>query len=616
MIAVVALIGLAVVGWVAAGQIKSPARVAAETAPPPASPITVPVARRALSTEVIVRGTVRYGAPQPVALATSKLKQGSDLVTRAPRSRARLRPGATVMEVDGRPVFVMAGDVPMHRDLRPGDKGPDVHQLEAGLAALGFTPGDVDGTFDKATETAVTAFYLSRGRDPFGPTDADQEALRSAEASAASARDAWLQAVHAVEQGARPVAPGEVTQARLDAVTARDAYHTAALGVAAARARVAAAKALAGSTKPAEALAVANQRREQALADAEVANKRHALTQAIDEEKLARMRRDEVSTEAPPSEREAANQAVRQAAENVQRAKAELDAAVAAAEAVRAGAGNVAQKGREEATNAARDVRLAEAELRRALQAVATTRTSARLAALKATQLAKPGDTRTLRRIADSAGQEARRTAREVDRLLARSGVSVPADELLFLPSLPLRVDAVKARRGDVLNGAVMDVTSSRLVIDSSLSVSDAKLVRPGNRVAIGEDELGVRSSGVVSQVADRPGTRGADATRFHFSVSPTAPLMGLVGASVKLTIAVTSTDGEVLAVPASALSVGGDGTSRVQVRRGGRTEIVPVVPGLAAQGLVEVRPAGAASLREGDLVIVGSGRRAAAAGP
>jgi hypothetical protein len=65
--------------------------------------------------------------------------------------------------------------------------------------------------------------------------------------------------------------------------------------------------------------------------------------------------------------------------------------------------------------------------------------------------------------------------------------------------------------------------------------------------------------------------------------------------------------------VPASALSVGGDGTSRVQVRRGGRTELVSVVPGLAAKGLVEVRPTGGARLSPGDLVVVGSSRSAPA---
>jgi hypothetical protein len=78
------------------------------------------------------------------------------------------------------------------------------------------------------------------------------------------------------------------------------------------------------------------------------------------------------------------------------------------------------------------------------------------------------------------------------------------------------------------------------------------------------------------------------------------------VGASVKLTIAVKSTQQAVLVVPVTALSVGADGSSRLQVERpGGRMEYVTVEPGLAAQGLVEVRPIDG-ELKLGDLVVVG----------
>jgi hypothetical protein len=110
--------------------------------------------------------------------------------------------------------------------------------------------------------------------------------------------------------------------------------------------------------------------------------------------------------------------------------------------------------------------------------------------------------------------------------------------------------------------------------------------------------------------VAITPGTHRVDPSSFYFSVVPARGLPSLVGASVKLTIAVKSSKGAVLAVPVSALSVGGDGRSRVQVHRGGRIELVTVVPGLAAEGLVEVRPTGNQRLRPGDLVVVGAGRR------
>jgi hypothetical protein len=88
---------------------------------------------------------------------------------------------------------------------------------------------------------------------------------------------------------------------------------------------------------------------------------------------------------------------------------------------------------------------------------------------------------------------------------------------------------------------------------------------------------------------------------------TPTTGPVSLVGASVKLTIAVKSTKGAVLAVPVSALSVGGDGQTRVRVLQAGRPVPVVVEPGLAAAGLVEVRPAANARLDSGGLVVVGS---------
>lgn len=95
LVVVALVVAVAGAGWIAAGRIRSPARVAADTAPPAPSEITVPALRRTLSTQVIVRGTVRYGDPQPVVLATSQVKaqavkQGASTTT--PPSRG---PSAT-----------------------------------------------------------------------------------------------------------------------------------------------------------------------------------------------------------------------------------------------------------------------------------------------------------------------------------------------------------------------------------------------------------------------------------------------------------------------------------------------------------------------------------------
>jgi putative peptidoglycan binding protein len=607
-LAVAALIALAIVGWAAARQIRSPAQVAADTAAPPPAPITVPVERRTLSTEVIVRGTVRYGAAQPAVLATSRVKQGSDIVTRAPRRKAELATGDVALAVDGRPVFVLPGALPMSRDLHEGVDGPDVLQLERALARMGLAPGSVDGRYDAGTEAAVSNFYLRQGWAPFGPTDLQLEQLRTAQTAAAQARDAHLQALNTIEQ-ARTATPAEVEQARLDAVAAQDALDTAVLAVPTAEAKLATARTAAANAKSAEALAIANTKRDQAAADADVAVKRAALDGAIDDQQVAQLKVFDVPLDAPPSDREAAAAAARAAAEAVPRARAELDAASAAAAAVRAGGPDARRRAGAEATQTASDARVAAEELRRARLALRTARSTAKLSAQRVRILSQPADTQAMQAIAAAAADEERRTRAEVARLSAEARIQVPANEVLFFDTLPLRVDAVKAKRGSAVSGSVMSVTSSRLVVDSSLSVSDARLVRPGDPVVIEDQDLGIKAGGRVSQVSQTPGTNRVDPSRFYFAVAPDVGVRALVGASVKLTIAVKSTKGRVLAVPANALSVGGDGDSRVQVRRGAHTTLVKVVPGLAAQGLVEIRPAGNAALAPGDLVIVGSRR-------
>ena len=607
-LAVAALVALAIVGWAAARQIRSPAQVAADTAAPQPAPITVPVERRTLSTEVIVRGTVRFGAAQPAVLATSRVKQGSDIVTRAPRRKAELATGDVALAVDGRPVFVLPGALPMSRDLHEGVDGPDVLQLERALARMGFSPGPVDGRYDTGTEAAVSNFYLRQGWAPFGPTDVQLEQLRTAETAAAQARDAHLQALNTIDQ-ARTATPAEVEQARLDAVAAQDALDTALLAVPTAEAKLATARTAATNAKSAEALAVANAKRDQAVADADVAAKRAALDGAIDDQQVAQLKVFDVPLDAPASDREGAAAAARAAAAAVPRARAELDAAIATAAAARTGTSDARRRARADGAQASSDARVAADELRRARLALQTARATARISTQRVRILSRPADTAAMHAIAGAAAEEERRTRAEVARLSAEARIQVPANEVLFFPTLPLRVDAVKAKRGSAVSGSVMSVTSSKLVVDSSLSVSDARLVRPGDPVVIEDQDLGIKAGGRVSLVAQTPGTNRVDPSRFYLAVTPGTGVRALVGASVKLTIAVKSTKGLVLAVPANALSVGGDGDSRVQVRRGPRTTLIKVVPGLAAQGLVEIRPAGSAALAPGDLVIVGSRR-------
>ena len=122
--AVLLAVGAAAAGaWLAGARIKSPADVALRTAPPPPSPILVPVEERVLSADVVTRGTVRFGLPQSVALAPSPLKAGPGLVTTLPLRNTQLNEGDVILTASGRPVFVLQGQVPAYHDLTPGLSG-------------------------------------------------------------------------------------------------------------------------------------------------------------------------------------------------------------------------------------------------------------------------------------------------------------------------------------------------------------------------------------------------------------------------------------------------------------------------------------------------------------
>ncbi|MGH9012249.1 MAG: peptidoglycan-binding protein, partial [Acidimicrobiia bacterium] len=189
----------------------------------------------------------------------------------------------------------------------------------------------------------------------------------------------------------------------------------------------------------------------------------------------------------------------------------------------------------------------------------------------------------------------------------AKVGVQIPAGELLFFPTLPVRIDEAKLGVGEEAVGAVMTVTNSRLVVESALSDADAKLVKEGGAVTIRATESNVEATGTVTQIATSPGTHGVDPQRFYLEVTPTVLDTSLNGASVVQTISVQTTEGEVLAVPVAALSMASDGTTRVQVQAAnGPPRYVRVEPGLSAKGLVAVNPVDG-ELGPGDLVVVGA---------
>lgn len=551
--------GTALGAWSMGSRIQSPAEMAARTAPPEPSPILVPVESRVLSSDVVTRGTVRFGLPQPISIAPSTVKGGAGLISSLPRPNAQFKEGDVIMSASGRPVLVLRGAAPAFRDMSPGTSGSDVQQLEEALARLGFDPGPVDGNYDQKTSVAVERMYQKAGWDAFGPTREQRAAIATLERdwsdaarsrlAAETARDTAVKAVAA----ARAIAEQNIRQATIDSAlrfgTGRqlaDARTGKSLLVETERAR--------GTYST-------------AMADADI------KTQLADRALVVLDPRQTEMTKA-------AAEAKLRVARSAQR-KARVEAELAIENATReASLANERIKAAEGA------VKAASLEGERSVRAAQEQQTLAEFDVKVATERYE-------------------RLDRELAAARAKLGVQVPADEVVFIPSLPIRVHEVTASVAGNATGPVMSVTDNELSIDSQLAIEAAPLVKPGMKVAVDEQALGIKSNGIVETVANTPGTRGVDGYHFYLGVKVESTPVALAGFSVRLSIPIETTKGPVIAVPTSAVSLAADGTSRVLVDRSGRQEYVTVQPGLSTGGYVEVN-ASDERLAPGQMVVVG----------
>jgi multidrug efflux pump subunit AcrA (membrane-fusion protein) len=542
--------GMALGAWYAGSRIQSPAEMAARTAPPAPSPILVPVESRVLSSDVVTRGTVRYGLPQPISIAPSTVKGSIGLIATLPRPNTEFQEGEVILSVSGRPVFVLRGAIPTYRDMAPRTSGSDVRQLEESLARLGMDPGSVDDIYDLKTSAAVERFYRKRGWEPFGPTREQSAVVLALERESSDAERGRLAAETARETAMRAVAAARaladqnVRQADLDRVARTREQHRQTLETERARAAHAATSAAAD---------VAAQINERALIVLDPRQTQAARATAEARLSVARAAQRKAKLEADLAIQTAMRE-VAQTEERIQIAEATVKAA--------------RLEGERGVSAALEQQKLAEFDLK-------------------------------------VASERAQRLERELAAVRERIGVQVPADEVVFIPSLPVRIHEVTAAVGASASGPIMSVTDNQLSIDSQLPIGAAPLVKPGMKVAIDEQALGIKATGVVEEVANTPGTRGVDGYHFYLGIKVESTPVSLAGFSVRLTIPTETTKGAVIAVPTSAVSLAVDGTSRVLVDRGGTLEYVTVQPGLSTGGYVEVTaPDG--QLAPGQRVVVG----------
>lgn len=479
IVAVIAVASLAA-GLLVGRFVISPAEAAARADPPEPGLITVPVEYGPLSNDVTIRGEVGYADAVEVTLDTSSLSGPAIVTGRVPEAGAEFGPLSIALEIAGRPVIVLPGDLPAYRSLRFGMSGPDVTQFKQAMAAVGIDAGDpASDVFDAAAAQAVVALYERAGYlPPPAPEGAD-----------------------------------EAAQAAAEGVTAAQQSLTAA------------------------------------------------------EEELASARSG------------ASAVALREADNQVASAQRELDAAKSADPVLP----------------------LVVADLEDALA----------LAKLRRDEVAAPPDTRMQRAAVDAARTQLAQAQEAVTRAREEALPHLPSSEVLYLGSLPRRVDAVTAARGGLLQGVAMTVSGATLELTGSAAEPDAQLLEVGGEATF-ELPDGAAHRAVIAEIV--PGEGSDDRWTIGFAPDPLTPeqVMQLQGANVRVSIPVGATAGDVLYVPLAAVTAGPGGESRVEVvdgdpREGDRAEtrLVVVETGLAADGSVEVR-AEEGELEEGDLVVVG----------
>ena len=570
----VLVVGLGAGSWVIGSRIQSSSEAAARASAPAASWITAPVELRRLSSTVIQRGDVRPEVTIAVGVPSSVT--GAPVVTGITGAVGDdVVEGAKVVEVSGRPVFVLLGDVPIYREMRPGMSGRDVSQLQAGLSRLGCVTDSDAGVYGASTKMCVVDFYSKNGYGALPRSVTDDAGLASARRAVTDAQAAVDDGQAALNTGkAGPLASASVALADSKRALS-DSNATAATGVADAQ---------------------------RALADAQAAATQAVATavgaQAVAKSALDRL---QANPDATPADLDQAQVAYSQASSAVLAAQRDGDSSVASAQSALA---TTRRSGVAAIAAAQGAVKVAEANYADATKQAGTDPQS--VALLRATQ-----------------SRDDAVTALAV--LEAATGPIVPQGEIVFLPSFPARIVATPATLGGggssaqvggagasgslaLVSLALVSLAAGTLQVVTSVRNSDAGLVRAGMDVEILDEVSNTTIAGTVASVAAEPVTGGDGSLGYPAVIRGLEPLPArLTGVNVRLTFTAAATAGEVLVVPLAAVSADVAGNARVQVPNGdGGVADVAVVAGLSADGYVQVTPKTGSKLKAGDLVVVG----------
>lgn len=180
-----------VIGLLVGTFVVSPVEAASRADAPEPGLITVPVEFGELSNDVTIRADVGYADAVEVTIDTATLSGPAVVTGQVPEVGAELNSLSIALEVAGRPVIVLPGDLPAYRSLRFGVSGPDVVQLKNALRSVGIDGGDpASNVFDAQTAAGITALYAAVGYPAPSGDEGAAQAVSAAEAGVRSAQQA------------------------------------------------------------------------------------------------------------------------------------------------------------------------------------------------------------------------------------------------------------------------------------------------------------------------------------------------------------------------------------------------------------------------------------------
>ena len=560
LLAAVAFAAACGVGGVVLGaQLKAPGEARLSNAEPAAIIVTAPVEKLTLTNQLVLRGSIVAEVDETVSVGPNV--SGVTVLSKTfAEVDSSVGEGDLLIEVGGRPVFALQGAVPAFRDLHLGFVGDDVRQVELSLDRLGLNPGPVDGLFDVDTSAAVGRLYERAGflRPPL--SSANKEQLSAASDSVTAATAALAAAKADLASASAPISQSQ--RLSLD----RNVQ----------------------SSEIALASTIKTTTDELKLARAAVDTTSKALEAAETDLVTARERLETAATGRHPDTGQ-------------QPTEAELEELISAIDRSK----NARAEAR--STSAEAEVMLAD------LKPVAEDQVAVAQLDLKIAQAARDEaiagtDVTLFQRAVDDARTALGAAQDAQSGLLDAVYGWLPSSEIMFLPTLPLRVTRVMLDVGDdVTEGPVIELATTDALVEVQAARADVDLLQSGATALVEADSYDYESPAQVVGWTALPGSTEQVLVTLKLASVPDTELFDI---SVRVTLALSSTSGDVLAVPLAALYDSGDGSTRIQVLRpGGIEEEVLVVVGLfdPEAGLAEVTPTDEGLLVEADSVIVGT---------